>query len=616
MYQNDKLKLTFTLAFSLMALGFQHPSFALGLSDIEVRSHLGQPLKAKLNVLGANALKDNACLRLGPNSDLSHAHFLLGPLSGDVAKLTVTSNKLINEPIVNLSIIAGCDSTVKRDYVLLIDPPLSNLSNHIESSVVVQKTDTSAINSTAELTEQTQTIQEPTAAPKKKQRSSRKKTNAKKRQKPQTITKKSHRVTQVYLESTSENNPVNNKARLSISGGNNAILANTVRLRLERHLRFTPDANAPVINDNIEIEDEITVMNNRLKHLQEQITGLQAQNSQLALDNQLKTEQLTQATSWQPKLSGILPFIGTLLLLVGGYIGFHWLRRRHNQKQNHYAEAIWVNTKEQEDNANTSEPESVKEEDIFNDVNFGIKDSMDDKLPAPSMEDTFESTKADGQQIVLEDEQPLSVLDHADVFLSHGRTTLAIQLLQNHLLEHPKQSVTIWLFLLDLVEKENLQTLYEETAIDCKLHFNVKTADFSASESTTNESSGENSLEDFPRLAKGLEEIWNTPASIVYLDDLIYNNRLEPRAGLPKNLIEELVLLKSMAQENTSSAEVIQLDKKKLAIIEEKEAMLESKKADKLKAMSDAEKLTKEKAKEDAEAEANDTDFEFTLVER
>jgi len=223
------------------------------------------------------------------------------------------------------------------------------------------------------------------------------------------------------------------------------------------------------------------------------------------------------------------------------------------------------------------------------------------------MEDTFESTKIEEDPIIVEDDQEFSVLDHADVFLSHGRAPLAIQLLQNHLLEHPKQSITVWLFLLDLLAKENLEKLYEQTTEDCKLHFNVKIPAFAKSETTSNES-----LEDFPRLTEGLKSVWNTPAALTYLDDLIYNNRLEPRAVLAKNLVEELVLLRSIANDNVNSAEVIHLDEKKLAINEQKEALIEERKAEKLKAMAEADRLAKEKA----EAEKNETDFEFTLVEK
>ena len=128
MQRNQIIKNAVTAALSFMAIGVHTSSFALGLSDTEVSSYLGQNLKASVNILGANDLKDKACLCLGPNSDLSHVNLSLGAVQGEIAKLTITTNHNINEPIVNFSLVAGCESTIRRDYVLLLDPPVSTLT--------------------------------------------------------------------------------------------------------------------------------------------------------------------------------------------------------------------------------------------------------------------------------------------------------------------------------------------------------------------------------------------------------------------------------------------------------------------------------------------------------
>lgn len=609
MQRNIKLKHHVTAALSLIAFGFHPAVNALGLSDLDVKSNLGQPLKATVNVLGANDLKDTSCLRLGPNSDLSYVNFTLGPLSGDVAKLTITSNHQINEPIVNLSIIAGCDSSIRRDYVLLLDPPLSNqtenvLPSHTEVAAIVQKADTNVEPSTEAVAEPVQAVMPKVS----KVSVTRKKTTARNLQKSKVVAQTSSGIAEVADQNTAEIKPQATQAKLSISGGSyvTTTQANNMHLRLDKQLTFTPDANMVMMNETIAIEDEMTVMNKRLAHLQQQITTLQQQNLNLVSENKLKSEQLLQENTFQ--IGNLLPVLGSGLLLMSGFTTFNWLRRRQKLLQNHHTEAIWTNTGEEDEASTINDSSPIVAKESFADFGFGIKASaQDDQLFPRSMESTFESTKNEEQQIVIDDDEHFSVLDHADVFLSHGRSTLAIQLLQNHLLDHPKQSVTIWLFLLDLLAKENLESLYEQTAQDCKQFFNVKIANFSKPESIANES-----LEDFPRLAQGLEAVWNTPAAVVFLDDLIYNNRLEPRAGLAKNLIEELVLLRSMAQENVNSAEVIHLDQKKLAIIEQKEALMEKRKAEKLQELVEAEKAAREKT----EAEKKETDFEFTLIEK
>ena len=158
-----------------------------------------------------------------------------------------------------------------------------------------------------------------------------------------------------------------------------------------------------------------------------------------------------------------------------------------------------------------------------------------------------------------------------------------------------------------------MQGAYEQTALECKEHFNIRIAAFS-----NDEASPKQHFEDFPRLNSGLQDVWGTPAALVYLDDLIYNSRLETRAGFEKNVLEELLLLKSIAQELASTATVIQLDEKKLALKELKDAQIAAKKAEKLLLMDELPLLpllVDSKDLAEMELEPKETMFEFNLTE-
>ncbi len=63
-----------------------------------------------------------------------------------------------------------------------------------------------------------------------------------------------------------------------------------------------------------------------------------------------------------------------------------------------------------------------------------------------------------------------NITDDAELLISHGRVHLAIELLQNHLIEAPKDSASTWLFLLDLLAKEGMQNEFEIAANECKKH--------------------------------------------------------------------------------------------------------------------------------------------------
>lgn len=618
MHTNRKVRIAVAAAVSLIALGLQSNAYALGLSEIAVKSHLGQPFKANIKVLGADEIKDASCLKIVNNDEignhLTNGHLKLGAITNDQATLTITTHQAIDEPILNFSIVAECESSVQRDYVVLLDPLVSN-----ETEV------------TAAADEEVIAAPKPAASAKKAKRA----TSKHEPQYSQTIivganpaasgnkSQQSANNDNIVLHVPSTNNankPANagnNQPRLSISAGSETNLSNmSAGLRMDRNLTITPDTIAPVAAGSIEIEDEVTAMNNRLVNLEKQINKLQAENLSLKSDNKLKAEQLAQASSTRAKFNNMLPILGGGLLLLGGYFGFGWLRRRQESLQEENTNSIWAEINEDiEAQSEAAITNTSPEKSIFDDLapqQTEVEEvTANEAAPAldksTAMEMSFEATKQKEDPILVEDDSGLSVLDHADVFLSHGRTNLAIQLLQGHLLEHPKQSVTIWLFLLDLLAKENMQEVYEKTALECKEHFNVRISEFKRMELGSSDS-----LEAFPRLCEGLQQVWNTMGAVVYLDDLVYNTRLEPRAGFDKNLIEELILLKGIAQQNVDSAEIISLDDKKNAIKEQKEALLAAKKLEKMQEMKEA--MLAEQTKTEEEKKKENL-FEFGMIE-
>jgi len=613
MRSNYTLKQAVITALTMLAISMQNQALALGLGNIEVKSHLGQPLRANIKIHGASELKNEACFRVindySAENQLTNVYLKLSKAVDDVAILTLTTNQAISEPIVNLSIIAECDATMRRDYVLLLDPLLTA---EAEDSPAESQRNTDVksginTNSTAETSTHKQTISTPVASPIK---------SSGKKQKNKKISNKSIVLTAGYhvenpsktTSISSENRaPEEHKPRLSISGGDASMInLNSTQLRLDKELHFTPESAPQALAADIEIQDEITVMNNRLAHLKQQIDTLAQANLKLKNENQLKAQQLNEANSLNNKLDFIGYILGGGLMIAGVNITDKWRRRRQMQKLEN-AELSWISNSQSASNFDGLEEfdtnDDFFEQDTHQELN-GATEKPTEIAVVP------ESTKSAETTFTVEDfNADHNVLDHADVFLSYGRTSLAIQLLQNHLLDFPKQSVTIWMYLLDLLAKENLKAVYEQTALECKEHFNIKIAEFSRSENDLN-----STLESYSRITAGLQQVWGTPAALTYLDDLIYNSRLEIRVGFHKNVIEELLLLRSVAQEELKTAEVIQMDEKKLALKELKEAQLTAKKEAKLKqideiAIKEAEKLALEEKVTPLER------FEFNLVE-
>lgn len=633
MHSNYILKQAVITALAILTLGLQNQAFAIGLGEIEVRSHLGQPLQARVNVQGIGELKDKACFRLDGDSNsinaINHADFKLSNIKGDEGVLTITTSEVINEPITSLSIIAECDSNFRRDYVLLIDPLLTTeieqtideeRINNVEfSNNVAEKPAAPAMQSNAQSIRASSNNSQKSRT---KKLAINKKGNTNNENIVLTVNYDAQKIVNninknVANLNTSSNTPTKNvatelKSRLSISGGEPSNNANNIGLRLDKQLHFSTDTAELALASNIAAEDEAVVLSNRLAHLEQQITTLQQRNTALEAEK-LSAQSSQETKAPESNLSPAFkfnfawwPYLAGAGLLLGGYFAAAFWRRRRQAQQIDNAEDVWSVL-----DANSNNDVYYKEFDI-NDTFFENKPSAEAVAAEKAMlaASDFEATQAVAAPFQIEEDIfEHNILDHADVFLSHGRTSLAIQLLQNHLLDFPKQSVTIWLFLLDLLAKENLQATYEQTTLECKEHFNIRIAAFS-----NDEASPKQSLEDFPRLTAGLEQAWGTPAALVYLDDLIYNSRLENRVGFEKNVLEELVLLSSIAQSNVSKADVIQLDEKKMAIKELKDAKVAASKADKLQKL---EELTlAEAAKNTAVApELPEELFQFNLIE-
>ena len=628
MLNNYTLKQAVITALAILVIGANNNAYALGLGNINVKSHLGQTLRASIKIQGASELKGEACFRVINDSSaenpISSANFKLSKIVGDSATLTVTTHQIVNEPITGLSIMAECDVNIRRDYVLLLDPPAAATSQRAETEDTIAEDATLVDDSTrailkeiAELKEvaepdvQAQTVKI-AATSTKKSSAKKQKNNSKANKNVVLTTGYNGENTNITPEDSSKNAALDSKPRLRISAEETSSnTQHTPNLRLDRELHFNAEAS-PQAAANIEMQDEATVLNNRMLHLEQQINTLMQANQKLKAENKIaenkfKAQQLEQVNSSSNKLDWLGYILGGGLLLSGLTIA-EKLRSRRQIQQLVDAELAFLSPNQTVNNSANLE-EFKTNDDYFGSLTRQEFSSTFENSTVKSS--VFEPPKtAETPFSVEEFDSEHNILDHADVFLSHGRTSLAIQLLQNHLLDFPKKSVTIWLFLLDLLAKENMHGVYEQTALECKEHFNIRIAAFS-----NDEASPKQHVEDFPRLYAGLQDVWGTPAALVYLDDLIYNSRLETRVGFEKCVLEELLLLKSIAQDLVSTATVIQLDEKKLALKELKDAQIAANKAEKLLLMDELPVLKDSKNLAQMALETEETLFEFNLTE-
>jgi hypothetical protein len=115
---------------------------AIGLGSYDLQSYLGQPLRLVIDVINDDG-GGVGCYRViaGRNTGDGIAQLMQGdiriePGVGRV-RLFVTSRRAIEEPVLRVTIEAGCETTVVRDYVLLLDP--GGLPNTAPSTAVAAR---------------------------------------------------------------------------------------------------------------------------------------------------------------------------------------------------------------------------------------------------------------------------------------------------------------------------------------------------------------------------------------------------------------------------------------------------------------------------------------------
>lgn len=135
---------TFRLVIGVSALAWMAaPAYALNLSNMEVRSYLGQAFDAQINYsLAPGEEIDESCFKLvAPASADGLASLQSSTLSvtpsGPRGQLRIRGRQAINDPIIKVVLQVECagSAQLQREYVVLIDPPIRYAAPTQESSL-------------------------------------------------------------------------------------------------------------------------------------------------------------------------------------------------------------------------------------------------------------------------------------------------------------------------------------------------------------------------------------------------------------------------------------------------------------------------------------------------
>lgn len=125
------LRARYLVAGALLGAATAGPVCALALDAVVEQSSLGQPLRIVVPVvLQPGEALSGDCVKVVPARadaaddipDVSMARVVLEQSAGE-SRLVVTTGRAVGEPAMRVTLQAGCDRAIRREYLLLFDPP-------------------------------------------------------------------------------------------------------------------------------------------------------------------------------------------------------------------------------------------------------------------------------------------------------------------------------------------------------------------------------------------------------------------------------------------------------------------------------------------------------------
>ncbi len=141
---------------------------------------------------------------------------------------------------------------------------------------------------------------------------------------------------------------------------------------------------------------------------------------------------------------------------------------------------------------------------------------------------TVEPAKASAGEVAME---------LAEIMASMGLSKGAAEVLAEVIEENPNDSTDLWVRFLDFYHKEDLRDEMADAFAVLKGNFNVDVTSWQDS------SANSASLLDYRHIIEALVKLWNTDDCDAYLMMLLADNRGGTRAGFPRSIVEEILLL-------------------------------------------------------------------------
>lgn len=531
----------FTLVLFL-AVSAADVAMAMGLGAAQLKSGLGQPLNVIIPVLtdGKEEML-GACFALVPFSEaddglpgLNKVKLALKDMTG-APYLLLTTQTVVNDPVVVITVEARCPGVIRRDYTLLLDM-VDNLPSRIEivsppvsvtpsvSRSVVTRIPSSSI----------QTTQFGTPARSKLRHAS--------------TSKAPGTHSQPALSSVMPNLALRMSADLTWLPGQHPLFGEQLATLKRMHGKLSINAGGQS-SDVDRLRDDMVATQQQLTQAKQELALLKAQMAKTAAPPPAIEPPLVVKSDshwWQ---SGWLWVGFALLVLVIGY----FLDRRRRAKDFSFA-PVYDEVTDSEDDAefvaampkisDTADLDSALDKDAISsyeqhlDLEFTVT-----KLPGHDLLTSKSARNELLQTEALSVSNLLRVTEEAEVFLGLGYIDRAIAVLTEDIADKPRNHPAVWFMLLGIYRQQGDHEAFNQAISGFQQRFNLIPPTWDSDPNATHDGEGMLAM---PHIQAKIMSLWPNHECHYYLSELLYDDRHGSRQGFRLDIYRDIIWLKEI----------------------------------------------------------------------
>ncbi|BBP01876.1 type IV pilus assembly protein FimV [Sulfuriferula nivalis] len=500
------------------------PAFAIGLGAAQLKSALGQPLNLLIPVISATPAElDSGCFALVATGrddsglpTILKAKLMVQRRDDDTAFLRLTTNYIVNDPVVAFAIESRCTGVVKREYMVLLD--------------VGSPVDTPVVQS-VELTNAA--IKSPIASPVHPIHSARVKSEGRTRP-------ASHYVSSMRTEIATATPELKLSSDLQWLPGQHPLTAEQLSDLKRMRSKLSIDAGGDTGTvDNL--QDDIVATQKQLAQAKQELAQLRSQIVQAHVASE------RAKTPSAPKQATVIPASSSSLfvvwMLVAGVVilllVYVFMFRRRRQLPD-FDQAIAL----PEPVVSTVSHSTVAVgDDVDEDMHIAVRDDflMED-LPGKSMsvgKSNMEKMTSDSLSV----SNLMRVTEEAEVFLELGYPDRAIKVLTDDIEAHPRNRPSVWLMLLGIYRQQDNRQAFDEALVAFNAGFNLVSPTWD--DILLPEQEGEGLLT-MPHVLTKVIALWPSHECHDYLSELLYDDRNGTRQGFRLDVYRDIIWLKEV----------------------------------------------------------------------